>query len=205
MATHGGDIRIIDHLTKFRSAKEQRIIDLIFDKLLRGDRQRLEHSLRNKTAASLRRRGVLKVERARLVMHVIVCGGRTFDNYAAVKKYLDMLYAIHGFTLVIHGRAKGADTCAHRWAGEHGVPVEMFPAHWRLHGNAAGPIRNKQMLDEGRPQLVVAFPGGDGTRNMMKQAHERGVEVIDLEHEAIGVRVTAIWKAMQTTKPSPPR
>uniref|UniRef100_UPI0012FD9234 SLOG family protein n=2 Tax=Nitrobacteraceae TaxID=41294 RepID=UPI0012FD9234 len=51
-------------------------------------------------------------------MNVIVCGGRTFENYAAVKKYLDMLHDLHHFTLLIHGRAKGADTCAHRWAGE---------------------------------------------------------------------------------------
>lgn len=63
MATHGGDIRIVDHLTKFRSEKEQKVINLLFDKLLRGDRAGLEHSLRNKTVASLRRRGVLTVER----------------------------------------------------------------------------------------------------------------------------------------------
>ncbi|MCP2210480.1 SLOG family protein [Bradyrhizobium diazoefficiens] len=63
-----------------------------------------------------------------------------------------MLHDLHRFTLLIHGRPKGADTCAHRWAGEHKVPVEMFPAHWRLHGNSAGPIRNKQMLVEGKPE-----------------------------------------------------
>ena len=64
MATHGGDIRITDHLAKFRSAKEQALIDLLFGKLSRGDRQGLERSLRNKSVASLRRRGVLNVERA---------------------------------------------------------------------------------------------------------------------------------------------
>lgn len=135
-------------------------------------------------------------------MHVIVCGGRTFDNYAAVKKYLDMLHDLHRFTLLIHGRAKGADTCAHRWAGERGIPVEMFPSHWRLHGHAAGPIRNKQMLVEGKPGLVVAFPGGDGTADMMRKAREVGVEVIDLSKEAMRVRVTAAWRTRATT-PAP--
>jgi hypothetical protein len=65
MATHGGDIRLIDQLAKFRSAKEQHLIDLIFYKLQRGDREGLERSLRSKSVASLRRRGVLRVERDR--------------------------------------------------------------------------------------------------------------------------------------------
>ncbi|MEM9912925.1 MAG: hypothetical protein AAF922_19365 [Pseudomonadota bacterium] len=46
-------------------------------------------------------------------------------------------------------------------------------------GRAAGPIRNKEMLDEGCPDLVVAFPGGRGTANMVKQAQAAGVEVLD--------------------------
>lgn len=63
MATHGGDIRLIDNLLKFRSRGEQKIIDLLFAKLWRGDRKGLERSLRNKTVTSLKRRGVLDVER----------------------------------------------------------------------------------------------------------------------------------------------
>jgi hypothetical protein len=63
MATHGGDIRLTDNLQKFRSSREQSFIDLLFVKLARGDREGLERSLRNKSAASLKRRGVLTVER----------------------------------------------------------------------------------------------------------------------------------------------
>jgi hypothetical protein len=63
MATHGGDIRLIDHLTKYRSPKERALIDRLFAKLSRGDKTGLERSLRNKDVASLRRRGVLTVER----------------------------------------------------------------------------------------------------------------------------------------------
>ena len=63
IASPQGDIRIIDHLTKFRSGHEQTLIDKLFLKLARGDRRGLEHSLRNKSIASLRRRGVLSVER----------------------------------------------------------------------------------------------------------------------------------------------
>ena len=52
-----------------------------------------------------------------------------------------------------------------------------YPANWKKHGRAAGPIRNKQMLEEAKPDLVIAFPGGAGTANMVKQAREAGVKV----------------------------
>jgi hypothetical protein len=57
-------IRLVDERTKFRSGTEQAFIDLLMRKLRRNDYVGLENSLRNRTAASLRRRGVLKVERA---------------------------------------------------------------------------------------------------------------------------------------------
>ena len=58
-----------------------------------------------------------------------------------------------------------------------------FLPDWEKHGRAAGPIRNKLMLDEGRPDLVVAFPGGRGTANMVKQASAASVEVIEVRRE----------------------
>jgi len=45
-----------------------------------------------------------------------------------------------------------------------------FPADWGKYSKSAGYIRNKQMLAEGKPDLVVAFPGGKGTANMVKLA-----------------------------------
>ena len=55
-----------------------------------------------------------------------------------------------------------------------------MPANWERYRNAAGPIRNKEMLDKWRPHLVVAFPGAAGTTDMIKQARSYGVEVIAL-------------------------
>jgi hypothetical protein len=50
-------------------------------------------------------------------------------------------------------------------------------ADWNTHGRAAGPIRNQRMLDEVKPELVVAFPGGRGTADMVRRAREAGVNV----------------------------
>ena len=83
--------------------------------------------------------------------------------------------------VVIHGAAGGVDEQAMIAAQTlPGVKHLPFQADWNAHGRAAGPIRNKRMLDEGRPELVVAFPGGRGTANMVKQAKAAGVKVIEV-------------------------
>jgi predicted Rossmann-fold nucleotide-binding protein len=42
-------------------------------------------------------------------------------------------------------------------------------------------VRNRQMLTEGRPDLVVAFPGGKGTANMVALARKAGVEIVEVQ------------------------
>lgn len=93
---------------------------------------------------------------------------------------LDRLDQVLGIDLIIHGDAQGADRLSQLWAERLRVPVEVYPANWKEHGKAAGPIRNTQMLDEARPDLVVAFPGGIGTSDMLGKAiNADGVEVFD--------------------------
>jgi hypothetical protein len=111
-------------------------------------------------------------------MRVLVCGGRDYADYVNVVKMLSALETMRGpFTTIIHGCARGADTLADRYARANDIVVAKFPADWERYGSAAGPIRNRQMLDEGKPDLVVAFPGGRGTANMVQQARRVGVEV----------------------------
>jgi predicted Rossmann-fold nucleotide-binding protein len=114
------------------------------------------------------------------MMIVLVCGGRAFKDYMIVARTLNSLNDQHAFTKLIHGGAPGADTMAARWAEIHGVYRQVFYARWDLHGRAAGPIRNKRMLDEGNPNLVVAFPGGSGTADMIKQTRAAGVELFQV-------------------------
>src|SRR5258707_6224760 len=99
-------------------------------------------------------------------MKVLVCGGRDFSDRDWLRVVLAKLHAHRGpFTLVIQGGATGADCEAAVWARsvEPPISVRTYPALWYLHGRAARPKRNQQMLDEGAPDLVVAFPGWRGT------------------------------------------
>jgi hypothetical protein len=109
-------------------------------------------------------------------MRVLVCGGRHFDDWMLLKDTLDGLEPRAG--VVIHGAAPGADVLAGRWAALRRVPVEAFAADWGRLGPAAGPVRNARMLVEGRPDIVVAFPGGRGTANMVEQARAASVPVV---------------------------
>jgi UDP-N-acetylmuramoylalanine-D-glutamate ligase len=70
---------------------------------------------------------------------------------------------------------------ASTWASLNGRGHVAFPADWKTHGKAAGPKRNRQMLDDAKPDLVVAFPGGRGTDDMVNKAKSRGVPVVRVE------------------------
>lgn len=110
-------------------------------------------------------------------MRVLVCGGRKFADCELVWRTLDQMQAEHGPLTIIQGGATGADFLAREWAykQKRGGLINV-PADWEQHGKSAGPIRNKAMLKE-NPDLVIAFVGGNGTANMVRQAEKAGLEV----------------------------
>ncbi len=110
-------------------------------------------------------------------MKILVCGGRKFTGIIHLHKVLDAILREHAITVLIEGNCRGADQLAGAWARTNRIENRKFPADWATYGKAAGMIRNKQMLDEGQPDLVIAFSGGNGTRNMAALAKERGIEV----------------------------
>lgn len=112
-------------------------------------------------------------------MKALVCGGRDFADWRHLQATLEAIHSRRPISLLISGGAKGADDLAARWGLFAKLPVCVFPANWRHIGKAAGPIRNQQMLDHGKPDLVVAFPGGSGTAHMVRIAREAGVEVVE--------------------------
>jgi hypothetical protein len=111
---------------------------------------------------------------------VLVCGGRDYADHARIYAVLSHYHAGNPFAVVIHGAARGADPIAGEWAEWAGVPVERYPADWTIFGRAAGSMRNAQMLSQGRPNVVIAFPGGTGTADMCRQARRALVPVLDI-------------------------
>jgi len=104
---------------------------------------------------------------------VLVCGGKDFNDYDLLKSCLGR----HEISTIIHGNARGADSLADRYAREKGIDRIVYPANWEGHGKLAGFIRNSMMLNHGKPDKVIAFPGGVGTEMMIDIAKKAGVEV----------------------------
>ena len=101
---------------------------------------------------------------------VLVCGGRDFMHPIALIHMLDMYHHHYDISELIHGGARGADSMAERWAEKRDIPMKVFPAQWDKYGKSAGYVRNKQMLVEGKPIEIIAFPGGKGTNMMIQLA-----------------------------------
>jgi hypothetical protein len=127
-------------------------------------------------------------------MKVLICGGRDFTDWTFFRDKLHEIaearfprtppddYGNYLYDVtVIAGGADGVDNLAASWAAVEWTAYKEFPADWKRYGKRAGYLRNKQMLDEGKPDLVIAFPGGKGTAMMVRIAKAAGVEVIEIE------------------------
>jgi hypothetical protein len=112
------------------------------------------------------------------VRRLLVCGDRNWSNRKLIK---DKIKAAKP-DVIIEGEARGADSLGRDVANELRIPVLKYPAQWNKHGRAAGPIRNQQMLDEGKPNMVFAFhddiANSKGTKDMVARAKKAGIKAI---------------------------
>lgn len=110
-------------------------------------------------------------------MIILVCGGRAFSDQAGVFSALDRLKKHHSIDKVVHGAARGADELGGAWARARGVEEAAYPARWDSEGPSAGPKRNQRMLDNEAIDVIVAFPGGRGTEDMVRRGTQAGIKV----------------------------
>lgn len=109
---------------------------------------------------------------------ILVCGGRDFNDYQRVRRVLNTICYGESHIELVHGAQRGADLLAERWAKEMEIEYRGYPAKWKIFGKLAGPSRNVKMLQHNNIDLVVAFPGGDGTKDMIDLANKKGIKVI---------------------------
>lgn len=118
-------------------------------------------------------------------MRILVCGSRDYADNRRLFETLDYFRANSDAKSIeiIEGCAPGADSAASDWATSRGQAVHHYPADWDRHGKAAGPIRNRQMLEEGKPDTVIAFftdrnNPSRGTSHMVNIARAAGVPTV---------------------------
>ncbi len=110
-------------------------------------------------------------------MKFIIAGGRdykfTVKDCVRLRPFVDSGIV----TEVVCGGATGADDEGRLWAEAHGIPVKPFLPDWKANGDAAGPIRNREMA--AYADAVILFPGGKGTESMYREAKRAGIKIYD--------------------------
>jgi NADPH:quinone reductase-like Zn-dependent oxidoreductase len=133
-------------------------------------------------------------------MRLLVCGGRNYAKWCPIKKvalwsqFIDQQCVVWGAIkdkldscspaeskVIISGGATGVDSSAIDFADAHYIECEIYPADWDKLGKRAGLIRNQQMLDEGKPDHVLAIMGGNGTADMVRRAEKAGIPVTEIK------------------------
>lgn len=136
---------------------------------------------------------------------IIIAGGRVAVPQRIVETVVARLS--RGWrkgTVTLHGAAKGTDSMAGNWLTKQGFAVQAMAINNLLDGvmEDAPKRRNARMLAEGLIrglEYVLAFPGGPGTRHMVKIAEDQNVAIYDVEIEGPLYRV---WRWSKNEKAS---
>lgn len=116
-------------------------------------------------------------------MRILVCGGRDYKDWETLRYTLYQYDHEDENTVIITGGCPtGADDLAATYAMVYLTGYKEYKADWKKYGRRAGPFRNQQMLDEGKPDLVIAFPGGNGTADMVRRTILAGINLIEIEN-----------------------
>ncbi|HLH98990.1 MAG TPA: SLOG family protein [Xanthobacteraceae bacterium] len=111
-------------------------------------------------------------------MRVLVCGGRFYENSDLIHQELIRLHWQNSIDVIIHGGVAGAGAAAEAWARRNRVDVVRYPPNWEGWGKKAESLRNNFMLADGRPDVVIAFPGGRDTADLVQKAITAGIQVL---------------------------
>jgi len=105
---------------------------------------------------------------------VCIAGSRGYKHLERIDAVLDSLAPD---TVIVSGAARGVDAYAARSAQERGFRVEEFKADWERLGRAAGPVRNRAMIET--CQALYAFWDGAsrGTLHAMRTATLLGLPI----------------------------
>lgn len=115
---------------------------------------------------------------------LVFTGGRDFVNEKVIDDLISFL-DFSTFTKVYVGDCPtGLDELI-RYKFQFDDRLEVFKANWKDEGLAAGPIRNRKMLEtalnDTNDVILFAFAGGKGTANCVNTAKKLGITVFKVE------------------------
>lgn len=116
-----------------------------------------------------------------MTTRIIVCGGRNFNDKNLFEETLDRIIPLYDSPELISGHASGADMLAEEYAQKNNLRITVFKPDWKKYGRAAGPIRNREMIQfaaEEQPVIIAFWNGSSrGTKNMIEQGEKAGAKI----------------------------
>ena len=106
---------------------------------------------------------------------LVVAGSRDFNDYSLLSAELDKLLAGKTNITIVSGTARGADRLGERYAAEHNLRIEHFPAEWEKYHKGAGPIRNMKMVQSADAVIVFWDNESSGTKNIIECARKQDI------------------------------
>lgn len=120
---------------------------------------------------------------------ILVTGSRDWTYKKLVEDALSKLKSDIGDVILIHGNCVGLDKIAGEIGIKLGFEIKVMDADWNKYKKAAGPIRNKQMIDEllkYKNKHFLAFHDNlelsKGTKNCVSQAFKCGIVAEVIKH-----------------------
>jgi hypothetical protein len=112
-------------------------------------------------------------------MRTIIAGSRTITDYSTV--FNAMNFSQLKPTIILSGCAEGADKLGERWAKEHNIPIERYPANWNKYGKKAGYLRNAEMVEKADALVAIWDGVSRGTKHTIDLANKKGIKVFIYE------------------------
>lgn len=105
-------------------------------------------------------------------MKLAIVGSRDFNDYEKMCDFIDSKFDLRDIDTIISGGAKGADSLAEQFAKQFNFNLIVHKPEWKKYGKAAGPMRNKLIIEDA--DAVVAFPtiSSKGTHSSMELARK---------------------------------
>lgn len=115
-------------------------------------------------------------------MRLLVTGSRAWTDEDEIRTRLEEFDVFAEVTLVVGDCSTGADEIAYRVATDLGWSIEVHWADWDEYGRAAGPRRNREMVDSGADWCFAFFKtgaGNKGTQGCVNMAVAAGIAVTE--------------------------
>jgi hypothetical protein len=109
------------------------------------------------------------------ILKTIIAGSRdnvTYENVVSAMAECGWIP-----TQVISGNTRGVDIFGEQWAMENDIPLLIKPADWKMHGKAAGYIRNVDMANNADALVAIWDGESKGTKHMIDIALDKKLKV----------------------------